>query len=197
MHQVLYLIFNEGYSSSKGETAIRADLCEEAARLCHLLCSHQRCSTPPTRALMALMLFHAARLDARLDDRGCVLLMEDQDRDQVGPPADPARQGVPRPVGRGRPSSPRFIWRRASPSIIARPRAMPKPIGRRSCASTTPCSRFIARRSTCSTGPSSSPRSKARKRASARWTKRGQNPALRHYHLFDATLGEFYRARVI
>jgi RNA polymerase sigma-70 factor (ECF subfamily) len=80
VHQVLYLIFNEGYSSSRGETAIRSDLCEEAARLCHLLCSHRQLSTPPTRALMALMLFHAARLDARLDDRGCVLLMEDQDR---------------------------------------------------------------------------------------------------------------------
>jgi RNA polymerase sigma factor (sigma-70 family) len=80
VHQVLYLIFNEGYSASKGETAIRTDLCEEAARLCHLLCSHRQFSTPATRALMALMLFHAARLDARLDDRGYVLLMEDQDR---------------------------------------------------------------------------------------------------------------------
>lgn len=80
VHQVLYLLFNEGYSSTSGETAIRADLCEEAARLCHLLCSHPRCCTPPTRALMALMLFHAARLEARLDDRGCILLMEEQDR---------------------------------------------------------------------------------------------------------------------
>jgi RNA polymerase sigma factor (sigma-70 family) len=80
VHQVLYLIFNEGYSSSGGETAIRSDLCEEAARLCHLLCVHRQFSTPTTRALMALMLFHAARLDARLDDRGLVLLMEDQDR---------------------------------------------------------------------------------------------------------------------
>jgi RNA polymerase sigma-70 factor (ECF subfamily) len=80
VHQVLYLIFNEGYSSSKGETAIRTDLCEEAGRLCHLLCSQPQCSTPTTRALMALMLFHAARLDARLDHQGCVLLMEDQDR---------------------------------------------------------------------------------------------------------------------
>src|SRR5439155_14424545 len=80
VHQVLYLIFNEGYSSSGGETAIRGDLCEEAARLCHLLCSHRQFSTPTTRALMALMLFHAARLDARIDDRGLVLLMEDQDR---------------------------------------------------------------------------------------------------------------------
>jgi RNA polymerase sigma-70 factor (ECF subfamily) len=80
VHQVLYLIFNEGYSSSEGETAIRTDLCEEAARLCHLLCSHPHCSTPPTRALMALMLFHAARLDARLDHRGSILLLEEQDR---------------------------------------------------------------------------------------------------------------------
>ncbi len=80
VHQVLYLLFNEGYSSSDGETAIRADLCEEAARLCHLLCSHPRFATPPTYALMALMLFHAARLDARLDQRGSFLLMEEQDR---------------------------------------------------------------------------------------------------------------------
>jgi RNA polymerase sigma factor (sigma-70 family) len=80
VHQVLYLLFNEGYSSSDGETAIRTDLCEEAARLCHLLCSHRRFSTPATHALMALMLFHAARLEARLDQGGSVLLMEEQDR---------------------------------------------------------------------------------------------------------------------
>lgn len=80
VHQVLYLLFNEGYSSTDGETAIRTDLCEEAARLCHLLCSQARCSVPSTHALMALMLFHAARLDARLDDSGSVLLMDEQDR---------------------------------------------------------------------------------------------------------------------
>jgi RNA polymerase sigma-70 factor (ECF subfamily) len=80
VHQVLYLLFNEGYSSSGGESAIRTDLCEEAARLCHLLSTHRQCSTPATRALLALMLFHAARLSGRQDERGCVLLMEDQDR---------------------------------------------------------------------------------------------------------------------
>jgi RNA polymerase sigma-70 factor (ECF subfamily) len=80
VHQVLYLIFNEGHTSSKGETAIRHDLCEDAAYLCHLLCAHAQCSTPTTKALMALMLFHAARLDARLDPDGAILLMEDQDR---------------------------------------------------------------------------------------------------------------------
>jgi RNA polymerase sigma-70 factor (ECF subfamily) len=80
VHQVLYLLFNEGYSATEGEKAIRADLCAEAARLCQMLCAHPRCSTPTTSALMALMLFHAARLDARLDERGGVLLLEDQDR---------------------------------------------------------------------------------------------------------------------
>jgi RNA polymerase sigma-70 factor (ECF subfamily) len=82
VHQVLYLLFNEGYSSSAGETAIRADLCEEAARLCHLLCCHSRFRTPATDALMALMLFHAARLESRLDQNGSLLLMEEQDRDR-------------------------------------------------------------------------------------------------------------------
>jgi RNA polymerase sigma-70 factor (ECF subfamily) len=82
VHQVLYLLFNEGYSSSEGEAAIRADLCAEAARLCHLLCCHPRFRTPATDALMALMLFHAARLESRLDLRGSVLLLDEQDRSQ-------------------------------------------------------------------------------------------------------------------
>jgi RNA polymerase sigma factor (sigma-70 family) len=82
VHQVLYLLFNEGYSASDGDSAIRTDLCEEAGRLCYLLCSHDRFSTPSTNALMALMLFHGARLDARLDRHGAILLMEDQDRGQ-------------------------------------------------------------------------------------------------------------------
>jgi RNA polymerase sigma factor (sigma-70 family) len=80
VHQVLYLLFNEGYSASSGDRAIRTDLCEEAARLCFLLCSHRRCNRPSTFALMALMLFHAARLEARLDPQGSLLLMEEQDR---------------------------------------------------------------------------------------------------------------------
>jgi RNA polymerase sigma factor (sigma-70 family) len=80
VHQVLYLLFNEGYSTSDGDLAIRSDLCEEAARFCHLLCSNPRFATPSTHALMALMLFHAARLDARLDPGGSLLLMDEQDR---------------------------------------------------------------------------------------------------------------------
>lgn len=80
VHHVLYLLFNEGYSTSAGDLAIRADLCEEAARLCYLLCCNPRFATPSTHALMALMLFHAARLESRLDPGGSLLLMDEQDR---------------------------------------------------------------------------------------------------------------------
>jgi RNA polymerase sigma factor (sigma-70 family) len=86
VHQVLYLLFNEGYSSTDGEAAIREDLCEEAARLCHLLCSQPRFATPPTQALMALMLFHAARLDSRVDPSGFFLLISEQDRSKWDQP---------------------------------------------------------------------------------------------------------------
>ena len=80
VHQCLYLLFNEGYSASSGDAVIRLDLCEEAARLCHLLCGHAHTRSPATFALLALMLFHAARFDARTDAQGRLLLMEDQDR---------------------------------------------------------------------------------------------------------------------
>ncbi|GAB4151815.1 MAG: sigma-70 family RNA polymerase sigma factor [Planctomycetaceae bacterium] len=79
VHDVIYLMFNEGYSTSHGTEPIRDDICEEAARLCHLLCESP-CSSPATKALLALLLFHAARLDARTDEHGAVILLEDQDR---------------------------------------------------------------------------------------------------------------------
>ncbi len=79
VHDVLYLMFNEGYSTSHGTEPIRDDICEEAARLCHLLCESNY-SSPATKALLALQLFHAARLDARIDEFGRVILLEDQDR---------------------------------------------------------------------------------------------------------------------
>lgn len=79
VHGVLYLMFNEGYSTSHGHDPIRDDLCEEAARLCHMLCEHEL-GTETTYALLALMLFHASRLDSRVDAEGRVVLLEDQDR---------------------------------------------------------------------------------------------------------------------
>jgi len=79
VHDVLYLMFNEGYSTSHGNEPIRDDICEEAARLCHLLCKSPCCS-PATKALLALQLFHGSRLEARTDEVGAVILLEDQDR---------------------------------------------------------------------------------------------------------------------
>lgn len=80
VREVLYLMFNEGYSTSGGIEPLRDDICEEAARLCHLLCEHDDFSTPETRALLALMLFHGARLESRVDSEGAAVLLGEQDR---------------------------------------------------------------------------------------------------------------------
>lgn len=80
VHHVLYLLFNEGYLSTADDRAIRADLCDEAIRLGTMLADHPQLGRPSTDALVALMLFHAARQDARLDDAGRIVLLGDQDR---------------------------------------------------------------------------------------------------------------------
>jgi RNA polymerase sigma-70 factor (ECF subfamily) len=80
VHQCLYLLFNEGYAASSGDSVVRMDLCEEAARLCQLLCESRWCRSSATFALLALMLFHAARFDARTDSQGRLLLIDEQDR---------------------------------------------------------------------------------------------------------------------
>ena len=80
VHDVLYLLFNEGYLSAHNESAIRRDLCEEAVRLTTLLTEHPVGAVPETFALLALMHFHAARLGSRVDSLGGLLLLEEQDR---------------------------------------------------------------------------------------------------------------------
>lgn len=82
VHEVLYLMFNEGYSTTTGDQTIRQDLCEEAARLCHLLCQKKTTSNANTRALLAMMLFHAARFQSRTSTDGSIVLLQDQDRSQ-------------------------------------------------------------------------------------------------------------------
>ncbi|HUR47022.1 MAG TPA: sigma-70 family RNA polymerase sigma factor, partial [Candidatus Saccharimonadales bacterium] len=78
--QTLYLLFNEGYKASAGENLVREELCCEAIRLATLLAEHPAGDRPRTHALVALMLFNAARLAARSDDAGNILLLKDQDR---------------------------------------------------------------------------------------------------------------------
>lgn len=80
VHAVLYLLFNEGYLSAHAEETIRRDLCDEAIRLATLLADHPVGAVPETFALLALMHLHAARLGARLDELGGLLLLEEQDR---------------------------------------------------------------------------------------------------------------------
>ncbi len=192
VHQVLYLLFNEGYSSSEGETAIRADLCEEAARLCHLLCSQPRFSTPATHALMALMLFHAARLDARLDQRGSILLMEEQDRGKW----------EQRLIRRAQ----EFLDQSAEGAVIS-PFHLEAGIAFHHCTAKSYAEtdwpailRLYDALLTIHRSPVyllnraivvaqiEGPHAVIRALDEA-----GRDPALRHYHLFDATLGEFYR----
>ena len=78
--QILYLLFNEGYKASSGETVVREDLCHEAIRLGTLLAGHPATDQPRTHALLALMLLDAARLPARADEKGNLLRLKDQDR---------------------------------------------------------------------------------------------------------------------
>lgn len=80
VHDVLYLLFNEGYLSAQGEHAIRRELCDEAMRLATLLADHPVGAVPETFALLALMHFHTARLGSRVDAAGGLLLLEEQDR---------------------------------------------------------------------------------------------------------------------
>lgn len=75
---VVYLVFNEGYAATEAEGLIRSELCEEAIRLGRLLVELMP-DEPEARGLLALMLLHHARRDARVVDGGLVLL-EDQDR---------------------------------------------------------------------------------------------------------------------
>jgi RNA polymerase sigma-70 factor (ECF subfamily) len=75
---VLYLIFNEGYSATSGDALIRRELCAEAIRLASML--GMLMPQPEVFGLLALMLIHDARKEARVNAEGELVLLEDQDR---------------------------------------------------------------------------------------------------------------------
>jgi RNA polymerase sigma factor (sigma-70 family) len=77
---MLYLLFNEGYSSAQPDRLIRRELCDEALRLALMLREDPTGALAETDALVALMCFHAARFEARVDGMGGLLLLEQQDR---------------------------------------------------------------------------------------------------------------------
>jgi RNA polymerase sigma-70 factor (ECF subfamily) len=76
---VIYLIFNEGYVATGGETLIRGELCGEAIRLGRVL-AELLPGSAEAHGLLALMLLHDSRRQARLDPAGELVLLEDQDR---------------------------------------------------------------------------------------------------------------------
>src|SRR5450432_209045 len=75
----IYLVFNEGYSATFGDAVVRRDLCAEAIRLGRMLTELLPKQTEP-RALLALMLLHDSRREARQDAEGALVRLDDQDR---------------------------------------------------------------------------------------------------------------------
>ncbi len=79
---VIYLIFNEGYVATSGDMLIRHELCSEAIRLCRILVEllPDKPISAEARGLLALMLLHDSRRDARVNGNGELVVLEDQDR---------------------------------------------------------------------------------------------------------------------
>jgi RNA polymerase sigma-70 factor (ECF subfamily) len=72
--------FNEGYHSASNDHMIRKDLCAEAIRIGIILFEHPVTQSPKGTALLSLMCLLASRFEARVDEHGEIILLEDQDR---------------------------------------------------------------------------------------------------------------------
>jgi RNA polymerase sigma-70 factor (ECF subfamily) len=77
---VIYLVFNEGYAPTRGAPLVRTDLSAEAIRLGRLVRTLMTPAPPEAAALLALMLLHDSRRDARSDEAGDLVVLEEQDR---------------------------------------------------------------------------------------------------------------------
>ena len=104
---VIYLVFNEGYAATRGNSLLRLDLCSEAIRLGRVVASLMAPQTPrEATALVALMLLHDARREARLDEAGEIVVLEEQDRSrwkreqirEALPLVEEAMRGAPGPL---------------------------------------------------------------------------------------------------
>ncbi len=76
---VLYLVFNEGYSATSGDSLVRRELSAEAIRLARVV-DRLLPGEPEVLGLLSLMLLHDARREARVDETGALVVLEDQDR---------------------------------------------------------------------------------------------------------------------
>ena len=79
MLSVIYLIFNEGYSASSGDSPVRGDLCDEATRLARIIAQFLP-KEAEVKGLLALMLLHDSRWRTRLDSEGSIIPLEHQNR---------------------------------------------------------------------------------------------------------------------
>ena len=75
----LYLVFSEGYYSETDNSILREDLCAEAMRLTDMLIENEQTNLPKVNALNSLMYFHSSRFAARKNEKGEVVLYQDQD----------------------------------------------------------------------------------------------------------------------
>ena len=117
MLAVLYLIFNEGYAAARARRLVRGELCSEAIRLGRLLGALMP-DDAEARGLLALMLLHDARREARVDDRGRYVALDRQDRsrwDQGRIRGGLDARGALRRSGRRAPTRPGGDRRRARP----------------------------------------------------------------------------------
>ena len=80
IHTIIYLIFNEGYKQTSGNSVINEDLCFEASRLAVLVSSIDGDHQPESYALLALIYFSMARFPARFNTNGEMIELETQDR---------------------------------------------------------------------------------------------------------------------
>jgi len=104
---VIYLVFNEGYAATRGDSLLRGDLCSEAIRLGRLVVGLMEPQPPrEATALLAMMLLHDARREARINEAGEIVVLEDQDRrfwkseqiDEALPLVEEAMRGAPGPL---------------------------------------------------------------------------------------------------
>jgi len=75
----LYLLFSEGYYSESDDTILREDLCDEAMRLTFMLIENEQTNLPKVNALYSLMCFHSSRFAARKNEKGEIILYDEQD----------------------------------------------------------------------------------------------------------------------
>ena len=189
--EVVYLIFNEGYSATAGDDWMRPGLCDEALRLGRMLAELEP-AEPEVHGLVALMEIQASRSGARTDPAGEPILLLDQDRAPLGPAPDPA--------GPGGPGASRTARRRPRARMRSRPPSRPATRGH-ATPEATDWVRIAALYDALAAGgaladrraePGGRGRDGLRSggRAGGRSTRSSDDPALKGYHLLPAVRGD-------